>query len=92
MKTFTAFTDKATALLYEPLSSIDQWMTVPASGGCNCKSWSGWLSNITEHAAERYVKSGGNLIRQKPAEEVVIKTDFEKIINQAKNTNDGDSI
>jgi hypothetical protein len=65
------FTDPATKILYVPLTEHDQWLEIPPDkrNECNCKTWSGKLSNITEHAAERYVKSGGNLIRAKTTEE-----------------------
>jgi hypothetical protein len=57
--------DPITAKLYEPLTNYDQWMEVPPDrkNECKCKAYVGWLSNINEHAAERYVNTGGNLIK-----------------------------
>jgi hypothetical protein len=59
------FKDPITAKLYEPLTDYDQWLEIPPDrkNECKCKAYVGWLSNITEHAAERYVASGGNLIK-----------------------------
>jgi hypothetical protein len=77
--------DSAAALLYEALTEHDQWLEIPPDrkNECKCKAYTGWLSNITEHAAERYVKFGGNLIRAKQATEVVTK-DFDQLLLDKK--------
>lgn len=73
--------DHAAALEYEATTEYDQWLEIPPDkkGECNCKAYVGYLSNITEHAAERYLKSGGNLIKRK--EKIVLsidnRTDFD---------------
>lgn len=76
--------DKATALMYEALTGIDQWLEVPPDrkNECKCKAYIGWLSNITESAAERYVKSGGNLLRAKTASEIDTSKVAEVIANK----------
>ena len=67
--------DSAAALEYEALTEHDQWLEVPPDrkNECKCKTWRGWLSEITEHAAERYLKFGGNLIRKK--ETILLSTE-----------------
>lgn len=82
--------DKTTAKLYEALTDTDQFLLIPRSEGCGCNEWRGWLSDINEHAAERYVKKGGNLIRAKAESEidtskVVIKKSKLILDNNTKN-------
>jgi hypothetical protein len=74
--------DHATALEYEATTEYDQWLEIPpdAKNECKCQAYRGRLSNITESAAERYLKSGGNLIKRK-----------EKIVLSINNKNDFDN-
>jgi hypothetical protein len=67
--------DHAAALEYEATTEYDHWLEIPPDkkGECKCKAYVGYLSNITEHAAERYLKSGGNLIRRK--EQILLSID-----------------
>jgi hypothetical protein len=77
------FTNKTTALLYEALTEFDHYMIIPPTEGCGCKGYKGLLSNIDEHAAERLVIRKTNLIREKPATEVVTR-DFDSLLNKKK--------
>lgn len=70
-----------TASKFEAATEHDQHLDVPVNkGNCNCKSYTGMLSNITPCAAERYVVSGGNLL--------IRKVQSEEIINNIEDENE----
>lgn len=57
-------TNPETAARYEALTTIDQKIYVPARKGQG-SCWKGMISAIPPDAAARYVKMGGNLIKEK---------------------------
>jgi hypothetical protein len=68
MKAFTSFSNAKTEEQFEAVTKHDQKIMVPVNKKTDCAScvsYNGWLSDITPCAAERYVKSGGNLIKAK---------------------------
>lgn len=90
------FTDSATALLFEALTEHDHWLEIPPDkkGECKCQAYRGLLSNIDEHAAERYLTFGGNLIRAKAENEIDTSTVAEIVKNTKQdidNNNDFES-
>jgi hypothetical protein len=59
-------TNTATAARFEALTTYDQFLYIPVEkGNCGCTNYNGMLSNITPCAAERYIKQGGNLLKEK---------------------------
>ena len=60
------FTDKKTAASFEALTETDQFVHVPARAGQG-ECYRGPLSNIDAEAAARYVRFGGNLLKEKAA-------------------------
>ncbi len=61
-------TNPETAERFEALTSIDQHVEIPARAG-DGTCYRGMISGVTPEAAERYVRFGGNLLREKIEEE-----------------------
>jgi hypothetical protein len=73
------FTNTETAKNYVALTDVDQRLEVNFRRAEATPCFNGFLSGITPAAAAKYVRLGGNLIRE--------KTDAEKGIVETKNVN-----
>jgi hypothetical protein len=63
-KAVIKFTNEETDAKFEALTTIDQFVDVPARKGAG-QCYRGMISNLNPQAAERMVRFGTNLIRRK---------------------------
>jgi hypothetical protein len=82
--------NEKTAALFEAATAQDQRINVPVNrkSDCHCHSYNGMLSDITPCAAERYIKSGGNLLVRKAPGSSVIENIQEPRLNETQFDNE----